>query len=182
MIATRFAIQAAEHAPPSWYVLRTYRQQWAAAWLEANGVEAWYPTSSRWQSRVVQGKQKRVEVVRPVVSGYVFAAFCGVPIWHEIRERSLGRITGVLCGSDGMPRIFKDAEMMQMNSVPHRLEEMRREEETRKRLHPGDTVLHPAFGRVRVKGVDGPLATFIAPLFGAEREVVVEVTSLEKVS
>lgn len=182
MIATRFAIQSAEQAPPTWYVLRTIRQQWAANWLEANGVEAWYPTTSRWHNRVVQGRQRRVEVTRPVISGYVFAAFRGVPIWHEIRERSFGRITGVLCGSDGFPRVFRDAEMMQMTTIPHRLKEMREAEEDKKRLKAGSEAIHPAFGRVKVKGVDGQLATFIAPMFGAEREITVEIIALEKVN
>lgn len=182
MIATRFAIQSAEHAPPTWFVFRSPRHVWAANWFEANGVEAWIPMQTRWQTRIVQGRRKRVAVELPIIAGYVFAAFRGAPIWHEIRDRALGRITSVLCTSDGFPRPFTDQEMMAMSTVPHRLDALRREEEERLRIHAGDEARHGTFGRVKVTGVDGNLATFIAPLFGAEREVTVELTALEKLS
>lgn len=180
MIATRFAIQAAEHAPPEWYLFPCFRQQWAANWFEANGVEAWYPTTTRWETRFKGGRRMRVPVERPVVSGVVFAAFRGAPMWHIIRERAGPKLGRVLCVA-GKPRAFTDAEMMQMTNVPHRLDAMRREEEERLRIHAGDEATHGTFGRVRVTGVDGQLATFIAPLFGGEREVTVELRALEKV-
>lgn len=180
MIATRFAIQSAEHAPPAWYVFAAYRPQWAASWFEAEGVEALYPTVTRWEDRMAQGRRKRVQVTRPAVSGLVWAAFRGVPMWHIIKERASPRIGRVLCVA-GQPRRFTDAEMMQMTSVPHRLEAMRQEEEARKRINAGDTVIHPTFGRCKVTGVDGQAAKILAPLFGGEREVQADMVALEKV-
>jgi hypothetical protein len=180
MIATRFAIQSAEHAPAAWFVFAAYRPQWAAAWFEENAVEAWYPTVTRWEERMAQGRKKRVQVTRPAVGGLVWAAFRGVPMWHIIKERASPKIGRVLCVA-GQPRRFTDAEMMQMTSVPHRLEAMRKEEEARKRINPGDTVRHPTFGKCIVTGIDATHARILAPLFGDVREVQADMVALEKI-
>lgn len=181
MMTLRNALVAGPAIAPVWYVLKCHRQAWAANWLEAQGVEAWYPTDTRFVTREKQGKRTRVQVIRPVVTGFVFAAFRGVPMWHMLKERSFGRVTGVLCVGD-VPRRFTDAEMMAMNDMPHRIASMREAEAARLRINAGDDVRHPVFGRVKVTGVDGPLAQIIAPMFGGEREVSAVVADLEKIT
>lgn len=164
---------------PRWFILRTTRQQWVRSWLERHGIEAWYPVETRW--RKVPGQRKSVPVERPIVAGYVFANFPGKPLWHEIKHRAAGKVIGVV--SNGVtPREFTDAELMQMRSVPDRLSEARTAAEEAKRIRAGDKALHPALGAVRVSGVDGRLAKFIAPMFGGEREVVANVVDLEKIT
>jgi len=164
---------------PRWFILRTTRQAWAANWLDGHGIEAWFPTETRW--RKVPGKHERKPFEAPIVSGYVFAAFPGQPLWHEIKHRSAGKVLGVV--SVGVqPRVFTDAELLAMRAVPKRLKERKRQEEERRRIRPGDEVMHPTLGRRRVSGIDGPLAKLIAPLLGGDREVKVSVASLEKMT
>lgn len=168
------------YVEPVWYILRTTRQAWAANFLARHEVEAWYPTETRHRERIVQGRKKREAYERPIVSGYVFAAFPGKPLWHEIKHRAAGKIIGVVM-SNGQPRRFTDAELLDMSRVPERLREEKRRQEEAKRLRPGDEAMHPTFGRVTVEGVDGKLAKFIAPLFGG-RKVTVGVGSLDKLA
>lgn len=175
------SIVAAAAVPPAWYVFRALRQKKAAEWFEANGVEAWFPTRTTHLTRYSNGRQNRVAVERPVISGYVFAAFRGVPLWHVIKDRSEGKVFGVF-HVDGTPRQFTDAEMLCMTQVPHRLEAIRKAEAEAKTIRPGDTALHPTLGRVPVTGVDGDIAKILLPMLGGEREIVCGILDLEKVA
>lgn len=80
------------HTAPMWFALTTPPQKEAAAraYLEAQGIHAFYPNEER--HSIVRNKRRTRKV--PIVCGYVFARFTGWPQWDVIQDRPF--FTGVV--------------------------------------------------------------------------------------
>lgn len=170
---------------PEWYIFTTAPQMElpSIAWLCRNGVEdAWCPTETRFR-KVPRGRRKKVPYEAPVAPGYLFARFEHRPVWHVLRERSKGKITGVV-SRDGIPLEIAEDAISQMKHVPARIAAIKAREQERRRLKPGDEadiVAGPLEGwTVEVIRIHAGIAYFVAPLLG-EREIAVEAAKLRKI-
>lgn len=155
---------------PSWFVFQTppQREVSAKAWLERRGVEAWYPSETRWR-RIPRGKRQKAPYEARLVPRYIFARFTGYPAWDVVQScRWLSRVVGV----NGEPMPVTDDVMAQMEQVPERLEVIRQREIDKRTLRPGDkakVASGPFEGWVvEVQQIHAGIASFIVPLFGGE--------------
>jgi len=175
----------AERLPaPVWYILTTApsAERAAIAWLERNGIDgAWTPFETRWR-RLPRAARKRVPYRAPMAPRSVFVPFQRQPMWHVLFERAGGKLTGVIA-RDGVPLEVPESAIAQMAQVPERLAAIKKREEQRRRIRPGDRVRvtkGPLEGwMVDVSRIHAGIAYFVAPLLG-EREVAIEMHGLEK--
>lgn len=167
---------------PRWFVLLPLPQCEAKvqAWLQVRGVESWYPTETGW--RINPHLHRKEKFTRRIAPGYLFARFEAAPNWpalfhsrHELRVVSMA----------DRPAPITDDTMAEMQEVPHRLAEMRLRSIEARTIKPGDKarVTEGAFEdwRVDVTQVNLGIARFIIGLFGADREMEIEVSRLEKI-
>jgi len=181
----RGGIVAEELPAPEWYILRAApkAELAAIAWLARNGVpDAWCPTETRWRT-MPRGRRKKVPYEAPLAPGYVFAPFTRRPVWHVLRERAKGKLTGVVA-RQGIPLVIPEPTIARMKHVPGRIAAIRKREEERRRIRPGDrvdVVSGPLAGwTIEVSRIHAGIAYFVAPLLG-EREVSVPAERLRKV-
>lgn len=166
---------------PRWFVLLPMPQCEAKvqAWLQVRGVESWYPTEVGW--RMKAHSHRKEKFIRRIAPGYLFARFEAHPNWPALfHSRHKLRVVGV---SD-RPAAITDDTMAEMQELPHRLAEMRTRAIEAKTVRPGDRarVTHGAFEgwTVDVSQVNAGIARFVVGLFGADREMEIEVARLEK--
>ncbi|MBN8292832.1 hypothetical protein JI664_12730 [Rhodobacter sp. NTK016B] len=174
-------IQVGDIGTPTWYAFLTTPQKEgsAKAWLEKKGVEAWYPTETRWR-KIAKGKIKRKEYEAVLVPRYIFARFTGRPQWDLLKASRW--LTGVV-GIDGVPLPITDETLAAMEQVPARLAEIRAREEERRTIRPGDRVRIRDGAMegwvVEVRSIHAGIARFIVPLMG-DRETEMQVGRLSK--
>jgi len=176
-------IVAAPLGTVAWYILLTAPQQEFAvsAWLTRSGaVECWLPTEEAW--RRVRGPRRKVSYLRRLAPGYVFLAVDRAPLWHVIRDASLGRIRGVVC-QDGEPLEVPEAALARMRRVPARIAQIRERARQERIIRPGDRAViatGPLAGwAVDVARLDRGIAHFVLPLLGG-REASAPVEGLVK--
>lgn len=172
-------------AEPEWYIFLTapQKEKATAAWLKQNGVtEAWYPVEERWRN-IRRGQRKRIKYEAPTAPRYLFALFSQKPNWHVLKIRSQGKIAGVVTDR-GAPLAVTEDVLLNMKEVPERIAVIKKREEEKRRLNPGDkadVTSGPLCGwTVDVTRIHAGIAYFIAPLLG-DREVAIEVEKLSKV-
>lgn len=170
---------------PEWYIFQTVAQKElpVVAWLARNGVEyAWYPTETRWKN-IARGRRRKVRYEAPIAPRYVFALFTHRPIWHILRERSVGKITGVIC-RDGEPLRIPESDIMNMQALPKRIAHIRDKMIRENTIMSGDKAEitdGPLTGwTVEVSRIDRGIAYFVAPLLG-DREISIEIEKTRKV-
>lgn len=168
----------------AWYVFQTppQREASAKAWLERRGVEAWYPSETRWR-RIPRGKRQKAPYEARLVPRYIFARFTGYPAWDVVQScRWLSRVVGM----NGEPMPVTDDVMAQMEKVPERLEVIRKREIEKRTLRPGDkakVASGPFEGWVvEVQQIHAGIASFIVPLFGGETVGKAEEATLRKIA
>ena len=168
----------------AWYVFQTppQREESAKAWLERRGVEAWYPSETRWR-RIPRGKRQKAPYEARLVPRYIFARFTGYPAWDVVQScRWLSRVVGM----NGEPMPVTDDVMAQMEKVPERLEVIRKREIEKRTLRPGDkakVASGPFEGWVvEVQQIHAGIASFIVPLFGGETVGKAEEATLRKIA
>ena len=178
-------VQEGEMDAPRWFALvaRPQREQSARAWLERQGVTAWYPAETAYR-RVPRGKAKRQPYERRVAPGYVFARFTGWPQWDRLfyTPPASHYVRGAV-GVDGRPLAITDEALAQMAMIPDELERLRRQQEEARRIRPGDKVEvldGPMQGWVvDVASLRGGMAMLMLPLLGKDASAI-EVTRLRK--
>ena len=168
---------------PSWFVFQTPPQKEvsAKAWLERRGVEAWYPSETRWR-RIPRGKRSKAPYEARIVPRYIFARFTGYPAWDVVQScRWLSHVVGV----NGTPMPVTDEVMANMDQVPARLEAIRQREIDKRTLRPGDkakVATGPFEGWVvEVRQIHAGIASFIVPLFGGETVGKADKDALRKI-
>lgn len=154
----------------------------ALEWFTAQGVEAWYPTVTKWRHRP-RAKIKRVEQEYPAITRYIFASYTdGEADFSALR--ACKHLRGVV-GIAGTPVAISDAEIGRMKQLPARLAAMQQAEADRLRINPGDKaqIIGGAMDGwvVDVADVSNGLARFIVPLLG-ERLTDMPVERLAKVA
>jgi transcription antitermination factor NusG len=179
-IAARQAIISGPPLPPCWYALLTMPQgeAKAQAWLLANGVESWYPTETAW--RINRHRKRKELYQRRIAPGYLFARFEHHPNWPAIRySRHALRVISI----NGDPAPITDETMADMQSIPTRLEEMKRSATAARTIHPQDrATIRDGFMAgwvVDVAEISGSIAKFIIPILGG-KEVKMHVSRLQK--
>lgn len=172
-------------ADPRWYIFITAPQGElpAEAWLRRNGVpECWFPTEERWK-RIPRGKVRKVKYLAPIVPRYLFVTLDKEPNWDLLFERSLGKLTGVVC-RDGVPMPISERDMLKMQQVPATLFAIREKKRLATIVRAGDRVrvLSGAFEEwvVDVSRVHAGVAHVILPMLGLN-EVEVPVDRLARV-
>lgn len=170
------------HGTAAWYGFQTppLKEASAKAWVEHRGLEAWYPSETRWR-RIPRGKRKRAPYEARIVPRYIFVRFPAAPNWSEIRRcRWLSRVIGV----GGNPLPITDLVLSEMEGVPANLEAIRKREAFRRIIRPGDRVRIKSGAMVdyvvEVSDVHAGIARFIIPLLG-DKEMTIETTRLTKV-
>lgn len=145
-------IQAGETLP-TWYALRTPPQKEKAAreFLRKRGVHAFYPDEER--TRIVNGRKRTYTA--PIVSGYVFARFTGLPLWHVLRARPF--FSGVV-SMNGVPFALPRPTIRRLQGFTIEMEERRRE--MREMREMARKALEPKVGDI-ARITDGPLAGFL---------------------
>jgi transcription antitermination factor NusG len=106
--------------------------------LEIEGVQSAYPT--REIVSFIRGKKKTSTA--PAVTGYVFAKFDRMPLWHKFRARNL--ITGVVWQNSKHGPIPYEAtgdQVRQFMGLPTRAEEAENARQEAMRVNPGDAVM-----------------------------------------
>lgn len=138
---------------PVWHGLVTPPQKERAAreYLKANGIHAFYPDEK--VRRIVQGKKRTI--IKPMVSGFVFARFTGRPNWDVIRSRPF--FVGVI-SLFGRPYPIPRPDIQRMRGLTITAEERRRA--LRERQEAAQAALMPVEGE-RARLVDGPLKGFM---------------------
>lgn len=151
-------------ARPVWYALKTPPQKEKAGreYLRANGIHAFYPDEVRQQRR--QGKVFHVK--RPMVSGFVFARFTGVPNWDVIRSRPF--FSGVI-SYNGTPFPIQRADVLAMMGL--RVTAKERQKALRARQAAIQAALAPVEGE-RAKIMEGPLSGFLVDVTEISGSVV----------
>lgn len=159
--------------PPVWYCLtsKVQSEAKAKAWLIEQGLDAesvWYPTQEehrRW--KLSTGKTHVQVVIKALVPRYVFARFTGSPQWDVLR--GCRYLAGVV-GYRGEPAPITDATLLQMQSVPQRLAEIKAREIEARTIRAGDRVTitdgQLAGWVVDVSEVKHGIARFIVPMLG----------------
>jgi len=178
-------VQVGEMDRPRWFALVTLPQKEpsARAWLERQGVTAWYPAEERWR-RVPRGKRKKQAYEARVAPGYVFARFTGWPQWDRLFHvpPSSHYVRGSV-GLDGRPIAITDETLAQMAMIPDELARLRRQQEEARQIRPGDRVEvldGPMQGWVvDVAKLRGGMAMLMLPLLGKDASSI-EVTRLRK--
>lgn len=98
---------------PCWFVLtvKTGQMEKAKAFLQDNGVAAWYPVRTRWRRNPFKPRE-RTKVVKPRFAGYVFARFTGVVYWDKLFEHEPARhMFRSVVTAAGLPASITDSAM-----------------------------------------------------------------------
>lgn len=164
------------------FMTATGEERQARDWFEAQGVEAWYPTVTKWRHRP-RAKIKRVEYEYPAITRYIFASYIdGGADFSALR--ACKHLRGVV-GIAGTPVAISDAEMARMQQLPARLAAQQQADADRLRINPGDKaqIIGGAMDGwvVDVADVSNGLARFMVPLLG-ERLTDMPVGRLVKVA
>lgn len=183
------------HVPPrpafgaeceaAWYILAvasTREMAMCRLVEELGALQGWCPTEPVWRSRAYRPDPELVHM--PIAPGYVFLLTGNVVDWRVLRDRSMGRIRGVI-GRDGVPLPISPRVMAQMSAVPDRVLAQKRAAAEAARVRPGDQAVigaGPFEGFVvDVEDLTGPIARVVVSLFGRMTEVQVEVGTLSRV-
>ncbi|WP_428924983.1 transcription termination/antitermination protein NusG [Marinibacterium sp. SX1] len=147
---------------PCWFILLVppQKEAGAAAWARrAGALETWFPTEKAWRFRggKAAARRNKVEYRRLIAPGYVFVLTDRVPAWDVIRQRSIGRVSGVV-SRDGAACAIATDELANMAQVPQRLERMRRAEDERRRF--ARQAKHPVAGQM-ARICEGPMSGFM---------------------
>lgn len=173
-------IQGAIMPEPLWYCFEVVPQAdaKAKAWLDKQGVDAWYPVESAWKP--VRGQRRKVQYERRVIPGYVLGHFLGWPQWDILFDSRY--IRGVV-STGGKPAPISEEAMLEMAQVPKALAEQRRAMLEARTLRVGDKATvkdGPLAGQcVEITTINGRAARFISDLFGG-REIEANIEALEK--
>jgi len=134
-----------------WYAILTppQREQRVVEWLAMFGIYSFYPVKKKWRVRRTNhrplGAKSQVDgrtghyVDSPILSGYVFAKFSGMPRWHIIKD--MPHISGVL-GHMGNPICLAYEDLKNLHDLRRRVTEM--DEQAAQKpvivFRPGETV------------------------------------------
>ncbi len=129
---------------PEWYALRVRGESKAKAKLEFAEVEVAYPVE-----RDIRFKNgQRVERLKPVIPGLIYAKFRAAPMWHVLKER--GIITGVVC-RDQTPIILPPDIIRRVMGLPTEAERLAAAKAELLRVREGD----------KARILSGPLAGMV---------------------
>lgn len=165
---------------PTWYGLRVLprRERTAQAFLDSQGVRAFYPVTYRSQRR----SGRVVAIERPYIPGYVFARFVGEPRWHVLLE--LPWICGWIAGPHGYPAPLAEDGIERLQAMRAVDAEQEAQRISRATLRRGDRVRltgTPLAGQtgevVRLNSTDGIVEI---PILGATRHVRADLGAMEK--
>lgn len=178
-------VQVGDMDAPRWFALVTRPQMEpsAKAWLERQGVTAWYPSETAYR-RGPRARTKRQPYERRVAPGYVFARFTGWPQWDRLfyTPPSSHYVRGAV-GVEGRPLAITDEVLSQMAMIPDELARLRRQQQEARRIKPGDRVEvidGPMQGWVvEVASLKGGMAMLMLPLLGKDASAI-EVSRLRK--
>jgi transcription antitermination factor NusG len=166
--------------PPTWFALEvpTQGERAAADWLEARGVEAWFPTET--VTRKAPRTRRTVVYDRPIISRFVFCLFTGEPQWDVLFASR--RVTGFI-GAGGQPRPITEAEMARMAHVSGLIADAQRLAAEVRMIRPGDVVMIGDGAMkgwtVTVSAMEGAIARFVVPILG-DHETEISVCRLTK--
>lgn len=175
--------QVGEMPAPQWFAFTTppQKERAAKAWLDLRGVDAWYPTETRWRHRP-RAKIKREKYEATVVPRYILARFTGFPQWDILR--ACRYLSGVI-GHDGTPLPVTDETLCEMRAVPAVLTEMKRVKIERETIRPGDRaeICDGPFAGwvVEVNTITAGLARFMLPLMGGSASASASITEMRKI-
>lgn len=168
----------------AWYIFNTKPQQEiaASAWLVKNGaLDAWFPHEIGWR-KIARGRPRKIEYLRRIAPGYVFALLGNEPHWDVLFREARGKLTRVV-SHNSVPMQIPESSIAQMQHVPRRIEEIREAARQARMIRPGDKAEitdGPLSGWVvDVTRIDAGIAHFVVPLLG-ERETAIPVARLER--
>lgn len=164
----------------TWHILRvrTMRERWLANELRRGlGLKTYVPV----EKVVATLRARRIERIRPLMPGYVFAGCFETMPWHDIA--STRHVIDWLTVDDDRPATVTDAEIERIRALEHQHNAALHD---RRVLKAGDRVRAKdgpfQSMEVLLRSVRGSSATIEVHMLGSLRTAQVKLDQLEKVA
>ncbi len=137
-------------SPRGWHVVQTVaqRERWIGAELHRSLGLHWYVPNER--NRIAR-RQRVIEVLRPLMPGYLFLAGLEDCVWHDV-ESTRGVIGILRLGQSDAPALVSDDEVSRIRDLEQQHNVALEDRRKVRPLQAGD----------RVRAKDGPFASIEA--------------------
>lgn len=180
-----------------WYCIKTHPQReftlagrpdadgvWLPGVLEKKGYDqVFVPTETKFRKTIKKGRRVSVPVLYPLFTGYIFVG--GSFSWlHLMAEPYISGVVGFPDRyGERQPAPISEAEMTKLKSMSGALVPHRRSVNPHRALRVGELAeiaVGPFSGQiVKVEGLHGRKAKIFMNMFGAQKLVDIDLSSLE---